>query len=112
MVNDAGSNLPDGVGISPITAWEVSLLVARGRLALTLSVRTWFARLISLEGARLLDLSSDILIAANALPGDLHRDPADRILAATARATGYTLMTRDAPLLAYAQAGHLSAIAC
>ncbi len=110
MMNDA--RLPGGVGISPITAWEVSLLVARGRLALTLSVRTRFARLVALEGARWLDLSSDILIAANELPGDLHRDPADRILAATARSIGYALITRDWPLLAYAEAGHLHAIPC
>ncbi len=75
-------------------------------------LKTWFDRLTSIDGVRLLAPSSDILIAANELPGDLHRDHADRILAATARATGYTPMTRDRPLLSYAEAGHLDAIAC
>ncbi len=100
------------IGVSPITAWEVSLLVSKHRLAVSLSTKTWFDRLVGIEGVRLLALSPDILITANELPGNLHRDPADRILAATARTAGYRLMTRDRPLLAYAEAGHLDAIAC
>jgi PIN domain nuclease of toxin-antitoxin system len=40
------------------------------------------------------------------------RDPADRIIAATARAFDMTLVTRDRPLLDYADAGHLKALAC
>jgi PIN domain nuclease of toxin-antitoxin system len=99
------------VFISPITAWEVGLLVARGRLALRLPPKLWFSELLA-AGVRLADLPPNVLIEATALPGDLHRDPADRILAATAREFGYRLMTRDRPLLAYAEAGHLQAIAC
>jgi PIN domain nuclease of toxin-antitoxin system len=46
------------------------------------------------------------------LPGAPPRDPADRIIAATAREHGYTVMTRDATLLAYAREGYLSAVEC
>jgi PIN domain nuclease of toxin-antitoxin system len=46
------------------------------------------------------------------LPGSIHNDPADRIIAATAREYGFTVMTRDRALLAYAAEGHLSALAC
>ena len=97
--------------ISPISAWEVGLLVARGRLALKLPPKRWFRELEE-AGLRLSPLSPEILIEASTLPGDLHRDPADRILAATAREFGYRLMTRDKPLLAYAAAGYLDAISC
>ena len=99
------------VFVSPITAWELGLLVAKGRLALRLPPKLWFAGLLA-SGARLAPLTPDIFIESSSLPGDLHGDPADRILAATARACGYRLMTRDKPLLAYGEAGHLQTIPC
>jgi len=99
------------VYVSPISAWEVGLLVARGRLALRLPPKLWF-RELSDAGIRTAALTPDVFVDASFLPGDLHKDPADRILAATARTFGYRLMTRDRPLLAYAAAGHLQAIAC
>lgn len=102
-------NVP--VLVSPITAWEVGLLVSRGRVALRTEPRRWFDELIE-AGVELADLDSGILVDSSFLPGDIHSDPADRILAATARAFGYRLMTRDRPLLDYAAAGHLQAIAC
>jgi len=46
------------------------------------------------------------------LPDRALRDPADRILAATARASNYRLMTRDPPLLDYASTGRLGAVGC
>ena len=97
--------------VSPITAWEVGQLVARGRLALTRDPKAWFAGLLS-TGVALADLGWEVLLQSTSLPSCPLRDPADRILAATARAHGYRLMTRDRPLLDYAAAGHLHAIAC
>jgi PIN domain nuclease of toxin-antitoxin system len=44
------------------------------------------------------------------LPGDLHGDPADRMLVATARRVGATLVTRDGRILDYADGGHLSVL--
>lgn len=100
-----------GVFASPITAWEIGLLVERNRLDLRVPPKAWFSQLLR-GGIRLAALTPEVLIDSASLPGDLHRDPADRILAATAREFGYRLMTRDRPLLAYAEAGHLEAIAC
>jgi PIN domain nuclease of toxin-antitoxin system len=105
---DAGA----AVYISPITAWEVGLLVARGRIKLPATPQLWFRRLTGLPGMRLADLSPDVLIASSFLPGTLPSDPADRILAATAREFGYMLITRDRPLLNYAEQGHIRALAC
>jgi PIN domain nuclease of toxin-antitoxin system len=57
-------------------------------------------------------LSPDILIASSFLPGEPPRDPADRILLATARGLGATLITRDRLLLKYGENGGVSTIAC
>jgi PIN domain nuclease of toxin-antitoxin system len=46
------------------------------------------------------------------LPGKFPKDPADRIIAATAREHGYTVVTRDRALLDYAEQGYLSAVEC
>jgi PIN domain nuclease of toxin-antitoxin system len=62
--------------------------------------------------ARLADLSPDILIAPSFLPGEPPRDPADRIILATARDLGATLITRDRLLLKYGENGQVSTIAC
>ena len=98
--------------VSPITAWEIGLLVSRGKLTSPMSPERWFERLLEAPGLRLADMSPDVLIASSFLPGAPPRDPADRILAATARQYGYRLMTRDTPLLTYARQGHLQALAC
>jgi PIN domain nuclease of toxin-antitoxin system len=101
-----------GVYISPITAWEIGLLNSRGRLTLLIKPQLWFQRLFDVLRFRLADMSPQVLIASSFLPGAPPRDPADRIIAATAREYGYRLMTRDRTLLAYAEQGHLQAVSC
>ncbi|MGP1395253.1 MAG: type II toxin-antitoxin system VapC family toxin [Inquilinaceae bacterium] len=101
-----------GVYVSPITAWEIGVLVAKNRLALTQPPETWFAGLLAQTGVRLADLSPSILIRSSALPQSPPSDPADRMIIATAREGGFTLITRDRTMLAYAAAGHARAIAC
>ena len=98
--------------VSPMTAWEVALLVAKGRLALSLTVDAWFDRLCDLPGVELSKLPPAVLIASCALPGSPPADPVDRILAATARAFGYTLVTRDRELLDYGGLGHIRVMQC
>ena len=109
-LQDAGRNLL-AVYVSPITAWELGMLVSRGRLALNMSPEAWFTRLIH-GGLQLAELSPEIMIASSFLPGSNLRDPSDRIIVATARAHGYKLVTRDRPLLEYASQGHVNALAC
>ena len=100
------------VYVSPITAWEVGLLVSRGRLNLQIEPRQWYRRLFDVLNLREAELSATVLIGSSFLPGQTPRDPADRILAATAREFGYRLMTRDRPLLEYGEQGYLQVIAC
>lgn len=98
--------------VSPVSAWEIGMLVSRGQVILPTTPERWFARLLEAPSIRLLGLPPDVLIASSYLPGAPPNDPADRILAATAREYGYALVTRDRPLLDYAGQGHLRVLAC
>lgn len=98
--------------VSPITAWEVATLVAKGGMALALNPDLWFERFCDLPGVALATMPPSVLVASTSLPGQPPGDPADRILIATARASGYVLVTRDAKILEYGARGHVQAIAC
>jgi PIN domain nuclease of toxin-antitoxin system len=98
--------------VSPITAWEVGMLTSHGRLQLLIRPERWFANLFEVPGVRLAELSADLLIASSYLPGKPPKDPTDRIIAATARELGATLMTRDRALLAYGEQGHVAVLEC
>jgi PIN domain nuclease of toxin-antitoxin system len=101
-----------GVYVSPFTAWEIGTLVSKGRMQLTLTPDVWFATLLALPGVRLAPLTQAELLASTALPSTPPSDPADRIIAATARLHGQVLITRDHKLLAYSREGHIRVQAC
>jgi PIN domain nuclease of toxin-antitoxin system len=98
--------------ISPVTAWELGMLVSRGRMTLRSNPQSWFDRLSQEPGLQLVKISPAVLIASSFLPGKPPKDPADRIFAATVRANGWRLVTRDRMLLDYARDGHIEALAC
>ena len=100
------------LAVSPLTAWEVAMLSSKGKIALSLAPEIWFARFCALPGVTLSELPPEVLMASCALPGAPPADPVDRILAATARAFGYTLVTRDRHLLAYGGEGHVQVMGC
>jgi PIN domain nuclease of toxin-antitoxin system len=110
MNNAATRNEP--VLISPISAWERALLVAKGRLRSPVPPKLWFERALTLGGLGLAPMSPDILADASFLPEPLHRDPADRIIVATARALDLTIVTRDSLILDYSALCHVRALAC
>ena len=109
---NASAIAEEKVRVSPISAWELGLLSARGRLAAAQSPLDIFGDVIATPGVRVEALSPEVLIESSFLPGHLHRDPADRILIATARRSDLTLVTRDQIILRYAREGHVRAIAC
>ena len=98
--------------VSPITAYEVGLLVSLRRIDLLATPQRWFARLLSIPNVQLAELSPDIMIASSFLPATPPRNPADRILIATARELAATLVTRDREILAYGERGNVSVLAC
>lgn len=98
------------VWVSAISVWEVGMLVAKGRLRLRTPVRDWVRQALEAPGIRLAELTPEIALESCQLPGDIHGDPADRILAATARVQDAMLITRDERILAYGRAGHLGVV--
>lgn len=110
-INEAAET-GESLRISPISAWELGILAARGRLASRVSPRTLLGRLLSAPGMRYADMPPDVLIESSHLPGFPPRDPADRIVIATAREYGLSIVTRDRLILDYAERGHVAAIPC
>jgi len=98
------------VVVSAISVWEIAQLEATRRIELALDVRAWVARALAFPGVRLKGLSPSVAIESTRLPGQPHRDPADRILIATARLLGAALVTRDEAILAYAKKGHVRVV--
>jgi PIN domain nuclease of toxin-antitoxin system len=84
--------------LSPITTWEILVLCEKGRLELEPDVAAWVTDAWSRVPLKEAPLTHEVALAAASvtLP---HRDPADRFLAATARAYGLTLVTSDRLLL-------------
>lgn len=98
------------VFVSPITAWEMGLLVSRGRYNMAVDVPRWFDLLLEHGKFRLADMSPNILAKSAFLPGSINSDPADRIIVATAREHGCAVMTSDRNILDYAKQGHVQVI--
>ena len=90
-----------GIRVSSISAWEIALLVRRGRVGLNADVAVWLATVAAIDGVVFVPVNNAIAIDAVNLPGELHRDPADRIIAATARSLDAAVVTGDAKLRAY-----------
>jgi PIN domain nuclease of toxin-antitoxin system len=82
--------------ISSISAWELHLLVARGRLAFTMDATHWVRQCELSEKIRFVSVDNDIARISVQLPQSVPEDPADRMIVATALAHGATLITKDA----------------
>lgn len=105
--------LDDGsLFLSAVTAWELGLLVSKGRLHLSIPAERWIATVLERPGVVGLPLSIEATLGSSTLPGDFHQDPADRLLVATARIENIPILTRDDRILAYAAAGHVKALRC
>ena len=90
-----------GIGISTISLLEISRLVNRGRLVLPKPLKEWFSIALAEEGIILIPITPEIAIESYSLPGEFHKDPADRIIVATARIYDCSLITNDGNILAY-----------
>ena len=83
------------------------MLVRDGRLILQISMQEWTQQILSKPGYSLLPFTPEIAIESVNLPEPVHKDPADRILIATARVEGLTFVTRDKQVLEFATRNHL-----
>lgn len=89
------------IGVSAISCWEIAMLVAKGRLGLTLDVEEWIEKSLKLPEVKLVELSPKISVLSTRLEGNPPNDPADKILIATAKAHSCPLVTRDQKILDY-----------
>jgi PIN domain nuclease of toxin-antitoxin system len=100
----------DRISISAITPWEIGLLASKGRIELHRDALDWVRDALNRPGVRLATLEPEIAVDSTRLPFEMHADPADRILVATARHLGATLVTADRALLELAKSGHFRAM--
>ncbi len=84
----------DGLAIAAITLWELAALIARGRIQAYGTVEASVRLLV--EGVTVKPLTAEIAALATQFPDNYPRDPADRLIGATARAEGLVLVTQDA----------------
>ena len=81
--------------LSAMSLWEAQMLHSKGRLTLDRSFSLWLEQAALPEIVKLLPLDVDVVIALDQLPPDFHGDPADRLIAATARVHDLVLATHD-----------------
>lgn len=94
---------PDGdIIVSSISAWEIAMLVERGKLVLSMDVASWLSTVAQIDAVHFLPVDVEVATKSVDLPGDFHKDPADRMIVATARKLAVPLVTKDDKIRAYA----------
>jgi PIN domain nuclease of toxin-antitoxin system len=88
--------------ISAISAWEIAMLVDRGTLAFSMDIDSWLSTVREIPRVRFAPVDVDIAVKSVQLPGLFHKDPADRMIVATARKFAAPLVTKDLKMRAYA----------
>ena len=91
----------NGLLISAISVWEVAVKVNIGKLTLPLAIEDWYDQARQHSGTVIEPLNPVDAIASTQLPGEFHKDPADRIIVAIARRYGIPLVTCDEKILSY-----------
>jgi PIN domain nuclease of toxin-antitoxin system len=77
---------PEGeVRVSAMSVAELACLQERGRITLEHHWRAWWDTLLKRTNWPCLAITAEVMAEAYSLPPPIHRDPADRVLIATAR---------------------------
>lgn len=93
------------VFVSQISLWEIALKESIGKLRLSSSIDSWLKK--ATQSVQVLDLPVGVILDATRLPGEFHKDPADRFIVATARQNSLTLVTSDSLIVDYARQGYV-----
>ena len=91
----------NGLLVSAISVWEIAVKSSIGKLTLPLPIEEWYKLASTHSGIVVEPLSPLDAIASTSLPGNFHKDPADRILVAIARRYGIALVTCYTKILNY-----------
>jgi len=89
------------IRVSSISVWELAMLVAKGRIALSMDIGEWLSVVSQIEVVRFMPVDNEIAVKSVELPGEFHKDPADRIIVATARKLAAPLVTADDKIRSY-----------
>ena len=89
----------DILGISIISCWEMAMLVTKERIKLSIDIQDWISTALSYKGFKLIDLTPEIAVLSTRLPGNIHKDPADRIIAASCIKHNIPLCTHDQQII-------------
>ncbi len=95
------SDLRNALYVSTVSTLEIARLAKDGTIALSGSLRSWVSETLDSLSCGTLEVSHEIAIGAYELPGTFHKDPTDRLLVATARIQGLTMVTMDERILRY-----------
>jgi len=87
--------------VSAISAWELAMLVQRGRIALAMELDDWLRAVESIEGVAIVPITARVAAQSVNLPGEFHKDPADRMIVALARELNVPLITADEKIHRY-----------
>jgi PIN domain nuclease of toxin-antitoxin system len=95
------SHTDSEIFVSVISCAEVACAVERGRIKLDRHWKSWFRTYSELNGWQLLPIDLAVMEEAYSLPEYTHRDPADRIIVATARKFHLHIVTAARRMLDY-----------
>ncbi len=77
------------------------MLIEKKRLVLNMGAERWIHEISQIDGVRFMPVDNEIALKSTALPGDFHKDPADRMIVATARKLAIPLVTADKKIINY-----------
>lgn len=87
--------------ISAISIWEIAMLINKDRLVLSMDIESWLSNIENIQGFRFVPVDNEIAYKSTQLPGEFHKDPADRMIVATARKLAVPLITADQKIRKY-----------
>lgn len=96
--------------ICSISLWEIAMLNFKKRINIYEPVKDFLKSITNINGLAVQDISSEVAAESVLLMDDFHGDPADRIIVATTKIKGATLITRDQKILDWAKLGHIKSL--
>lgn len=85
----------ESLGVSIISCWEVAMLVAKQRIGFNIDVQEWIEQALKRPKVQLLPLDPNLVVTSTRLPGNFHKDPADRMIVASCLKYGVPLISKD-----------------
>jgi PIN domain nuclease of toxin-antitoxin system len=96
--------------ISSISLWEIAMLQLTKRINIYEPIKDFLESIVGMSGLSIVEMSPEIIAESVLLMDDFHGDSADRMIVATAKCSGASLLTRDETILTWAQLGHIKSV--